>query len=99
MKVNMEANFTEEQRYYKAQKRVKEIKGFYSHFAIYCLVISILIFVNLMFSPHFHWFWFSALGWGTGLFFHWLKTFGFGLLGLGKDWEEKKINQYMNEKK
>jgi hypothetical protein len=93
----MEKEFTQEQRYYKAQKRVKEIKGFYSHLTVYCLVIPIIIFMNLKFEPSFHWFWFSAVGWGLGLFFHWLRVFGFKFLGFGNDWEEKKIKELMEE--
>ena len=93
----MEANFIQEERYFKAQKRVKAIKGFYTHLTIYCLIIPVIIYVNLTYEPHFHWFWFSTLGWGTGLFFHWLRVFGFNLLGFWKDWEEKKIKEYMNE--
>ena len=93
----MELDFIEQQRYLKTKKRVKRIKGFYTHLSIYCLVIPIIIFVNLKYEPHFHWFWFSALGWGTGLFFHWLSVFGFNLVGFGKDWEEKKIKELMKK--
>lgn len=93
----MESNFTEEQRYYKAQKRVKDIKGFYTHLTIYCIIIPIIIFVNLKYEPHFHWFWFSLLGWGIGLFVHWLNIFGFQILGIGKNWEDKKIKEFMND--
>lgn len=95
----MELDFTKEQRYYKAQKRVKDIKGFYMHLTIYCLVIPTLIFINLRYEPHFHWFWFSTIGWGTGLFIHWFTIFGLNLLGIGKNWEEKKIQEFMNENK
>jgi len=94
----MEANYKEEQKYFKAKKRVNDIKGFYVHLFIYLITIQIIITVNLMFVPSFHWFWFSVLGWGMGLFFHWLGVFGFQKLGLGKDWEEKKIKEFMNEK-
>jgi len=94
----MKTDITQKQQYAKAQKRVKRIKGFYTHLSIYCFVIPIIIFVNLKFEPHFHWFWFSLCGWGTGLFFHWLSVFGLNLLGLGKDWEEKKMKEFMNEK-
>tara|TARA_B110000902_G_scaffold79257_1_gene94317 strand:- start:797 stop:1093 length:297 start_codon:yes stop_codon:yes gene_type:complete len=87
----------QQQRYKKAQKRVKNIKGFYTHLTIYCLVISVLIFINLKFEPHFHWFWFSALGWGIGLFSHWFRVFGFNLFGFGQNWEEKKIKQIMEK--
>ncbi|WP_405605212.1 2TM domain-containing protein [Polaribacter sp. Asnod1-A03] len=94
----METNFTQEQRLVIAKKRVKKIKGFYTHLAIYCIIIPTIIFVNLRYEPHFHWFWFSLCGWGTGLFFHWLSVFGLNLIGLGKNWEEKKIKELMNEK-
>ncbi|WP_299665646.1 2TM domain-containing protein [uncultured Polaribacter sp.] len=93
----MNQDFTEEQKYLSAKKRVKDIKGFYTHLAIYCLVIPIIIFVNLKFEPHFHWFWFSLLGWGIGLSSHWFSIFGFRLLGFGKNWEDKKIKTMMNE--
>jgi len=90
-------NFLQEQAYIKAKKRVKDIKGFYSHLAVYCFVIPFIIFINLKFSPQFHWFWFSTLGWGLGLFFHWVKVFGLNALGLGKNWEERKIKEFMNK--
>lgn len=93
----MEIDYKKSQSYSKAQKRVEEMKGFYVHFTVYCLVIPIIIAVNLIFVPHFHWFWFSVLGWGFGLFFHWLNVFGFQKLGFGKKWEEEKIKEFMNK--
>tara|TARA_R110002049_G_scaffold294683_1_gene481445 strand:+ start:66 stop:365 length:300 start_codon:yes stop_codon:yes gene_type:complete len=89
--------FTKQQRYYKAQKRVKDVKGFYVHLTIYCFIIPLIVFINLKYVPHIHWFWYSVLGWGMGLFFHWLGIFGFKFLGLGKNWEDKKIKEFMNE--
>jgi len=94
----MDQNSINKQRYHKAQKRVKKIKGFYSHLTVYCIIIPTLIFINLKYEPSFHWFWFSLCGWGIGLFFHWLSVFGLHLLGLGNNWEEKKIKEFMNEK-
>ena len=93
----METAFNNQERYQRAQKRVKDIKGFYSHLTVYCFVIPFIIFINLKFSPQFHWFWFSTLGWGLGLFFHWVKVFGLNALGLGKNWEERKIKEFMNK--
>jgi len=90
---------TQEERYFRAAKKVKDIKGFYTHLAIYCFVISILIFINLNYDPSYHWFWFSLLGWGFGLTMHWFNVFGFRFIGLGKDWEDKKIKEYMNQEK
>jgi len=93
----MDPQFTDSERYFRAEKRVKEIKGFYIHLIVYCLIISAIIFINLRYTPQFHLFWFSALGWGLGLFFHWLGIFGFQLIGLGKDWEDRKIKEFMNK--
>lgn len=94
----MESNFNQEQNYIKAKKRVDDIKGFYSHLIVYIVINPIIIFVNYTFVPQFLWFWFTLLGWGLGLFFHWLGVFGFQMLGFGKDWEERKIKELMNKK-
>ena len=95
----MEVEFIQDQMYLKARKRVKKIKGFYTHLTVYCFIIPFLIFINLIFSPGFHWFWFSALGWGTGLMVHWFNVFGFNLLGIGDNWKDKKIKELMQEDK
>ena len=95
----MERAFTKDQKYLQAEKRVEKIKEFYMHLTVYSLIIPTIIFVNLKFEPHFHWFWFSLLGWGTGLLIHWLNVFGFNLLGIGKNWEDKKIKEMMKEDK
>ena len=93
----MESHFTKEQQYIKAKKRVKDIKGFYAHLVVFCLVMPFLIFINLKYVPQFHWFWFSLAGWGTGLFSHWLGVIGIHKFGLGKNWEEKKIKEFMEK--
>ena len=93
----METNNSEEQRYLRAKKKVDDMKGFYTHLIVYCLVIPFIIFINLRFVPQFHWFWFSVLGWGFGLFCHWLNVFGFNLFGFGDKWRERKIQEYMND--
>ncbi|OUD36700.1 2TM domain-containing protein [Flavobacterium sp. FPG59] len=80
--------------YARAKERVERLKGFYGNLISYCIVIPILIIVNLS-SPHpFQWFWFPLLGWGMGLTFHALETFGYG-----KNWEEQKIQQILNKNK
>ncbi|MFD2940607.1 2TM domain-containing protein [Flavobacterium notoginsengisoli] len=89
----MEANadFNDEAKaYYRAKKRVEELKGFYANVISYCCVIPLLIFINLRFSPGFQWFWFSALGWGFGVAMHAFKVFGYS-----SDWEERKIREIM----
>ena len=93
----MNQEILEEQNYVLAKNRVRKIKGFYMHLTVYCIIIPIIIFINLKFEPHFHWFWFSTIGWGIGLFSHWLNVFGFRIIGFGNKWREKKIKEIMNE--
>lgn len=92
----MEHSNQEYERYQEAAKKVKEIKGFYSHLTIYILVISLLIYINLKYTPQHIWFIWSAAGWGFGLLGHASKVFNWFPF-LGKDWEEKKIQKFMEE--
>lgn len=80
--------------YKKAQKRVKEIRGFYSNLISYCIVIPFLIFINLFTGSRSHWFWFPVFGWGIGLASHAFKVFG-----VGESWQEKKIREIMDKQK
>ncbi|MFV8353631.1 histidine kinase [Flavobacterium sp. XS1P32] len=85
-------NYNENNAYYKAKKRVEELKGFYGNLISYCCIIPFLIFINLKFSPHFQWFWFSAVGWGFGLIMHALKVYGYS-----SNWEERKIQEILQK--
>lgn len=102
----MDQNFREEQNYLRAKKRVKAMKAFYIHFAVYIIVnifLSGLIVFGLMKSGYTFEQAFSNFGvystwlfWGIGMFFHWLGVFGFKSL-MSSDWEERKIKQLMKE--
>ena len=94
----MEVNLNEEDKYYLAKKRVEEIKGFYGNLTAYVIVNLVLIFINLYTSPRHLWFYWPLMWWGLGVVIHGLKTFEV-LPCLGKEWEEKKIKQYMEEEK
>ncbi len=83
---------SENSAYYRAKKRVEELKGFYGNLISYCIVIPVLIYINLTFSPQFQWFWFSAVGWGFGVVMHAFKVFGYS-----SDWEERKIREILNK--
>lgn len=83
--------YNENMAYMKAKERVEKLKGFYGNLISYCCVIPFLIFINLQ-TGGFQWFWFPMLGWGLGLAFHALETFGYG-----KSWEEKKIQEILNK--
>ncbi len=84
--------------YEKAQKRLKEIKDFYMHLTTYCVTIPALAIINIMTSPGYLWFLFSLVGWGIGLTLHAANVFGPKLI-FGKDWEKRKIKEFMQDEK
>lgn len=84
-------NYNQDMAYARAKERVERIKGFYGNLISYCIVIPILIIVNVNTSK-FQWFWFAMLGWGIGVLFHGLETFGYG-----KTWEERKIQEILEK--
>jgi len=94
----METNYNEEERYYQAKKRVQEIKGFYGNLASYIVVNIFLLILNLVTSPKHLWFFWPLLGWGIGVVFHGFKVFNY-MPFLGKDWEERKLKEYLEEEK
>ncbi|WP_298518377.1 2TM domain-containing protein [uncultured Kordia sp.] len=81
-------------KYIQARKHVEKLKEFYYNLLSYCLVIPFLIFINLRFSPQFHWFWFPIFGWGIGLAFHAMSVYLEGGR-FGRNWEERKIREFM----
>ncbi|KOS08117.1 histidine kinase [Flavobacterium akiainvivens] len=98
----MEPTFEEQARLDKAKKKVKAIKGFYSHLAAYLIVNIVLIIMHtadLKEGENFwHWSTFStAFFWGIGLLCHAFGVFGTDVF-LGSDWEERKIKEYMDKK-
>lgn len=94
----METNYNEEERYYKAKKRVEEIKGFYGNLTAYVLVNLFLIILNLVTSPNYLWFFWPLLGWGIGVVFHGMAAFKVSPF-FGKEWEERKMKQFLEEEK
>jgi hypothetical protein len=102
----MEQNFNDEERYRRAQKRVKDIKGFYWHLFWYLAVNIFLTFgssikgvfvdgtfnvENFNFGAFSVWFF-----WGIGLAGHWLQVFGTNFI-FSKDWENRKIKEFMDK--
>lgn len=94
----MKTNYTEAERYYQAQKKVKEIKDFYQHLTVYLLCSVIVVVVNLMTSPGYLWCVWCLSGWGVGVVLHGLKAFD-RFPFFDKDWESKKINEILEKEK
>src|SRR5262245_13223585 len=70
---------TETQELYRANRRAKEEIGFYVHFMTYLGVFALLALINLM-TTRYPWFLWPALGWGIGVFCHYMGVFGRQLL-------------------
>ena len=82
----------EQMAYEKAAKRVEELKGFYGNLISYCIFIPFLFFINWKTSPGYYWAFWPMLGWGIGVAAH-----AFQVFGIGKDWEERQIQKYLEK--
>jgi surface polysaccharide O-acyltransferase-like enzyme len=104
----METDFTKEQRYILAKKRVEKLSKFYRHLAVYILVNIFLTavfivgdindgdtFKEAVFNYHNYKVWFF---WGLGIMYQALNVLGVNLI-FNKSWEERKIKEYMNQNK
>lgn len=85
-----------DEKYERAKKRVEELKGFYSHLAVFIVINVVLFIINMATSPGNWWFYWVTLFWGIGLAFHAAGVFGRGKI-ISREWEEKKIQQYIHE--
>jgi 2TM domain len=93
----------DEIRYQEALKRVKKVKGFYTHLIVFIVINMMILIVNYQEleanETFFQFRTFSTfLCWGVGLFAHGLSVF-FPSMVLGKDWEERKIKELMEKDK
>ncbi|MDH4211142.1 MAG: 2TM domain-containing protein [candidate division WOR-3 bacterium] len=93
-----EKKANDQESYERAKKRVEELKSFYSHLFVYLAVNAGLFLLNILTSPSHLWFYWPLIGWGIGLAIHGLSVFGTQKM-LGKDWEERKIQELMEKEK
>ena len=63
----------------RARRRAAAEVGFYTHFMSYLGVMAFLALINL-FTTRYPWFIWPALGWGVGLFSHYMAVFGSRML-------------------
>jgi len=83
-------------RYAKARRRVRGIRGFYIHVAVFVAVNIVLHVINVVTTPKVYWAFWPLLGWGIGLLAHGLATYRW-MPFLGKDWEKRTIRELMDE--
>ena len=83
-------------RYQRARRRARQIRGFYLHAAIFVAVNILLHVINFMTAPKVYWAFWPLFGWGIGLLAHGLATYRW-MPFLGKEWEERKIRELMDK--
>ncbi|RTY92400.1 2TM domain-containing protein [Flavobacterium sp. GT3R68] len=90
-----------ENAYEAAERKVKRLKGFYTHLVIYLCVNIIIVFINFDdLAPGESYFkmenFYTAFFWGIGLLINGLSVFG-NLYFFGRDWEERKMKEFMEK--
>lgn len=82
--------------YQRAKERVTKLRGFYIHLAVYFVINLLLFLINIIGSPTTLWFFWPLLGWGIAVAIHAFVVFVLGGR-IGAEWEEKKIQEIMEE--
>lgn len=83
--------------YQDAQRKVRKLKGFYSQLASFIVVNLMLLLINLAISPDHLWFYWVTIIWGIFLVWTAINLISDHNM-MGKDWEERKIKEYMEKK-
>ena len=97
-------------KYERAKQRVADIKGFYSHLAVYLVINALVLMAHTDIVEFFvekngrkdfgEWLgWnmvITPVLWGIGLAFHAWHVFG-SKITFFKKWEERKIREFMDE--
>jgi len=80
-----------------AFNQVRKLKGFYIHLAQYVLIIALLTVINALTTPNRWWVQWVIMGWGVGVFFHWLQiSERFSLFG--SKWEKEQVEKRLGRK-
>ncbi len=95
--------FQPEDKYADAQRKVKRLKGFYTHLIVYVVINLMIVFINIRdLDAGESYFkienFFTAFFWGIGLLAHALSTFMPNFI-FGKNWEQQKIKEFMEKEK
>jgi hypothetical protein len=96
-------NTRDEIKYQEALKRVKKIKGFYTHAIVYVIINIMIVIINIQnLNEGETYFQFknfmTAFFWGIGLVAHGLSVFVPNWI-MGQNWEERKIKEFMAKEK
>ncbi len=81
-------------RYREARRRVRNLRGFYTHALAFAAVNAGLLVVDLATSRGGPWLGWATLGWAFGLLMHGVSVFVCGGW-LGPEWEARKVREYL----
>lgn len=83
----------------KVKRRVAAKREFVIHMFIWFGCSFFLFLLNMITSAHFPWFLFPTLGWGLGVFIHYLTVFGFPFMSnFERRWEQREIDRELRKK-
>ncbi len=100
-------DYSKEDSYLRAKKRVETIKGFYWHLVVFLAVNGFITISGVMRNmtqgeSFMEAFWDSAtfftwVPWGIGLLIHGIVVFDVFSFVIGKGWEERKIKEIIEK--
>ncbi|PSG86441.1 2TM domain-containing protein [Aurantibacter aestuarii] len=102
--MELKFNTLEEQLAYdRAVKRVKELKSFYIHLAVFLAINLFIVYINFTnLKPNESYFqmknFYTFIFWGIGLLAHAASVFLPQML-MSKNWEKRKIDEYINRER
>ncbi|WP_136481952.1 2TM domain-containing protein [Cognatitamlana onchidii] len=99
----METKYDEQERYIRAQKKVRNLKMFYIHLIGYIIVMALLAFNMYIAEGSYKDFfiWFDSIimvGWTIFIVLHGCRVF-YGKPFFGKTWEDKQARKYLEMEK
>jgi len=82
----------QQEKYLKAQRKVKNLKEFYRSLISFLFIIPMLFIIWRTYTPNvIQWFWFPFAGWGFSLIIQALNVYG-----ISSSWEDRKIKEFMD---
>ena len=88
----------EDKKVKEVKKRVKELKVFYTSLTTYICVNIGLFLIDFITSPGSFWFYWVSIFWGIAIGIQAEKVFVLKGRFLGKEWEKRKLKEFMEEK-
>jgi len=89
----------ENEKFKRAQARVRRIRSFYSNVITFILVNILLFVINLISNPYNLWFYWVTIIWGFVLIVQAINIFTIRDHFLGEEWEKKKIKDLIDKEK